>query len=141
MQKFTCLVLSIALVSAPVLPCLARAADATSPPDATAGSAACTEQGREAGRRTSTTGAFTIGLVSGFGLGLIGTGLAWAFQGEPQPPAASVQALENAECRIAYAGEYGRQGRAKKRLAVLTGGLVGTALIVGVVAGANRGSD
>jgi hypothetical protein len=100
---------------------------------------ACIEKGAHSGSRTSTGGALAIGVVSGVGLGLIGTGLAWAFQGEPLPPAAELNALDSAECRVAYKDSYGEQGKRRKRSAALTGGLIGTAVLLGVVAASSGG--
>jgi hypothetical protein len=125
MKKLVSWSLVLSLVAGQVAPCWAQAAASTT--------AECSEQGRLDATRTSTSGAFTVGLLSGFGLGLIGTGLAWGFQATPRPDESKLATLPSAECREAFRETYGREGKARKRGAALTGGLIGTAIIVTIV--------
>jgi len=138
MKRTICLVLVFALLNATVLPCWSQNAPATSPGTTPA---ACNQQGRADGKETSTGGALAIGLVSGLGLGLIGTIVAVVAQGEPEPPADKVAALQDTECRLEYKDAYGKSGKGKKRGAALLGGLLGTAALVAIVASSNSGSE
>ena len=118
-------------------PVLAQAAQqaqetqSTSPaPAAKADVNECIEQGKSAGQHTATGGAFGIGLASGLLLGLIGTAIAYAAQGEPEPSVMSKYQTMDPTCRMAYADAFGDMGKKKKRSAALTGGLLGTAVLV-----------
>jgi len=102
----------------------------------------CIERGRTDGRHASTGGSFFGGFVGGLFLGLIGTGIAYAVQGEPDPPTTSkYNTGGDAQCRMAYSDAYGEEGKKKKRSAALTGGLVGTAALVVIIVIANSSSD
>ena len=102
----------------------------------------CVLRGRSDGSKTSTGGAFGIGVASGLLLGLIGTGIAYFAQGEPSPTAAQSAAIADASCRLAYEDAYGKEGKKKKRSSALTGGLIGTAVIVvAIVASGDSGSE
>ncbi|HET9327408.1 MAG TPA: hypothetical protein VFQ05_11580 [Candidatus Eisenbacteria bacterium] len=161
MKKMVSLLLTFTLVLTYALPCWSQTPDSTqstpAPPSAVTtatpssevpvnGKPAHTpaefaEQGKSDARELGTGGAFTIGLVSGIGLGIIGTALAWGFQGEPDPPKAKTEPLPNVESRLAYSDAYGKAGKSKKRGAALVGGLIGTAAIVAVVAASGSGSE
>lgn len=162
MKKIVSVLLTFTLVLTYALPCWSQTPDSTqsapAPPStgvttATPSSegpvngkpthtpAEFAEQGKSDAREVGTGGAFTIGLVSGFGLGIIGTALAWGFQGEPDPPKAKTEPLPNVESRLAYSDAYGKAGKSKKRGAALVGGLIGTAAIVAVVAASGSESE
>jgi hypothetical protein len=101
----------------------------------------CHQMGKADASKLGTSGSFVGGLVGGLFLGLIGTGIAVLAQGQPEPPEASLQALEREECQYAYTEAYESKGRSKKRTSALTGGLIGTAvLVVIVVAAGSSGS-
>ena len=91
----------------------------------------CRALGRNDGLSLSTRRAFAVGLVSGLTLGLIGTGVAYVTQNEPEPSALSVAGYDG-ECATAYRAAYGEAGKTKNRKAALHGGLVGTA-VFGVI--------
>lgn len=104
---------------------------------------ACIERGRNDGKHASTGGSFVGGFAGGLFLGIIGAGIAYAVQGEPEPPTVSKYntAGGDAQCRMAYADAFGEEGKKKKKSAALTGGIVGTAALVGILLIASSGSD
>lgn len=80
----------------------------------------CIERGKTDGRHASTGGSFFGGFVGGLFLGLIGAGIAYAVQGEPDPPTTSKYNIGgDAQCRMAYSDAYGEEGKKKKRNAAL----------------------
>ena len=97
----------------------------------------CILRGDEDGQRTSTSGAFTVGITSGILLGLVGTLIAYVAQGEPKPTQAQSAASPGAQCRLLYEDAYGKAGREKKRHSALVGGLIGTGIIVTVILASN----
>jgi hypothetical protein len=97
----------------------------------------CIESGRNDGRHADTGGSFVGGLFGGLLLGVIGTGIAYVAQGEPDPPTTARYAKQGAECRMAYSDAFGEQGKKRKRSAALTGGLLGTAVWIVVIAAAS----
>jgi hypothetical protein len=125
----------------PVLAQVPVAPPVASEPSSKSNVSECIELGRNDGRHVSTGGAFTIGLASGVLLGLIGTGIAWACQGEPEPSALGKYESSDATCRMAYADAFGETGKKQKRSAALVGGLLGTAVLVVIVVAANSGSS
>lgn len=133
MRRLVSLIAVVAFASSLAAPCWSQG----TAPAAAPGS--CHEKGRAEGENFPTGGAFTVGLVSGALAGLIGTGIAYAFQGEPAAPESSVGPLTDGTCRIEFRDAYAKAGRAKKRKAALTGGLLGTgiAVVAIVAAGAN----
>ena len=96
----------------------------------------CIERGLSDGKHAPTGGAFAIGFVSGFFLGLIGTGIAYAGQAEPEAPAFIKYGSGDATCRMAYADVFGKMGKKQKRNAALQGGILGTVAIVVLVVSA-----
>jgi hypothetical protein len=98
----------------------------------------CMLRGTADGKKTSTGGAFTVGITSGFLLGLIGTAIAYVAQGEPRPTQAESAANLGAGCRLAYEDAYGEAGKKKKKNSALLGGLIGTAIIVIVIASSSN---
>jgi hypothetical protein len=101
----------------------------------------CVERGREDGRHVDTGGSFLGGLVGGVLLGLIGTGIAYVAQGEPDPPATAKYEIKDAQCRLAYDDAYGEQGKKKKRSAALGGGLIGTAVFIVIIVASSSSSQ
>ena len=138
MKKLVSVALAMTMTLTSVLPCFAQTSEVAA---TTSTAADCVEKGRADGKAMGTGGAFTIGLVSGVGLGLLGTLIAWVAQGEPDPPATEAAKLENAECRLNYADAYAKSGKRKKRGAALTGGLIGTAAIVAVLVSSGSGGS
>uniref|UniRef100_A0A832IC02 Uncharacterized protein n=1 Tax=Eiseniibacteriota bacterium TaxID=2212470 RepID=A0A832IC02_UNCEI len=135
MKRPISLLLSVSMLVSSVAPCWSQApAGAAAPPAPALSHAACSERGVREADHVGTGGAFTVGLVSGLGLGLIGTALAWGLQARPQPPAETQESLDNAECRLAYRNAYASAGQGKKRRAALIGGLIGTTVVVVAVA-------
>lgn len=134
MKRITSLIAVVAFASSLATPCWSQGS-----PGVPAAPGSCHEKGRAEGQAYPTGGAFTVGLVSGALAGLIGTGVAYAFQGEPAAPEATVGAIPDGTCRIEYRDAYAKAGRAKKRKAALTGGLLGTgiAVVAIVAAGSN----
>lgn len=90
----------------------------------------CSESGRRDGRSISTGGSMFGGFAGGFFLGLIGTGIAYFAQSEPDPPSIARLSFDETECWYAYTDAYRRSGRDAKRNAALTGGIFGTATFV-----------
>lgn len=134
MKRVTGLLTLVALVSTLVTPSwsqgMAPDSSRSAPP---AASASCFEQGREAGSSYPTGGAFTVGLVSGALAGLIGTGLAYAFQAEPAAPEELVRPIADSGCRVEFRSAYAKEARAKKRRSALLGGLLGSAVAAVVI--------
>ena len=143
MKRSLSILLTFAMLLTNVIPCWSQSPiPETAPSSPSKKFSDCETQGlQDSSAKAGTGGAFTIGLVSGFALGLIGTGIAWASQGEPKPAPAAIDALENAECRTAYRDAYQKSGRARKRRAALLGGLVGTGVVVAVIVSAAGSSD
>jgi len=79
-------------------------------------------------------------MAAGFLLGLIGTAIAYAVQGEPEPPAPTLLRADDAECRYAYSDAFRRYGKSKKQNSALAGGLVGTVIAVVIIAAAYSGN-
>lgn len=86
----------------------------------------CTARGKADGKNVGTGGSFLGGFVGGVVLGLIGTGIAYVVQTQPDPPATVKYARGDPLCRMAYNDAYGKQGQKKKRGSALGGGLIGT---------------
>lgn len=149
MKKLLSLLLTFSLVLSSVVPCWSQAPDSSQATAPISNAAPITdtapaskpalnysdfaEQGKRDAQETGTGGAFTIGVVSGLGLGFIGTVLACGFQGEPEAPPAKTEPLLNTESRLAYTTAYGKEGKRKKRGAALVGGLIGTAALVSII--------
>ena len=140
MTKLLAIFLTLAMPLGDALPARAQAtADSTASRHRTTGAATaptpdgaeCEELGRSAGRATPAWGALAVGFVSGVTFGPVGTAIAWAAQGEPDPSkVVDARHLEDAQCRLAYAGAYRHEGRTKKRGAVVLGGVLGTATLL-----------
>jgi hypothetical protein len=148
MRTLISVILSASLALCPASIALAQAeADTTiaEHPDSTkaqeysesAGWMKCHQQGKEDGSKLGTTGSFIGGLAGGVLLGLIGTGIAVLVQSTPEPSADKLEALEREECRYAYTEAYESKGKGKKRTSALIGGLVGTAVLVGIIVASN----
>ncbi len=95
--------------------------------------AQCHETGSRDGANVSSGGSLAGGLVCGLLGGLIGTGIAYVAQSAPEPPMLSALTVSDGDCRYAYADAYKRAGKSKKQSAALTGGLVGTAVVVALL--------
>ena len=124
-----------------VLPAWAQTADSLAVAKQPRTEAECEELGRSDGKSVATGGALAVGMVSGLALGPIGTAIAWAAQGAPEPPRSSLRDFKDAQCRLSYADAYREAGKSRKKGAALTGGLIGTGvLIIAVVAIGSAGS-
>jgi len=99
----------------------------------------CHMMGKRHGKNVGTGGSMAGGLVGGLLLGLIGTGIAVLAQSESDPPAEYLFEMEDrgGECQYAYIEAFNSQSVSKKRKAALTGGLIGTAVLVMVVVAAS----
>lgn len=139
MKKLACLFLAVAWTALPVLPCLADPAPSDSSRAARLQrSLECAGLGRNAGREASAGGAFVIGLVGGVTLGPIGTGVAWACQGNSKPPAAAIAGMNDVECGRSFTSAFGEEGRSRKRRMALVGGVIGTAILFAAAAQAAK---
>ena len=79
----------------------------------------------------SGSGWFAGGMLGGLTLGLIGTGIAAAMsRGDVMPPEAF--SIDDADCRMAFIQGYSAKAKGKKTTNAVLGGLVGTALLVGL---------
>lgn len=82
------------------------------------------------------------GAGSGFLLGLIGTGIAVAISqtGQPQPPVKDVSHISNGTdaYKLAFADSYAKRSKKKALGMTLIGGAVGTAVVVGLIASAQK---
>lgn len=108
------------------------AAAETPPPASTMPSSPnCARDGASEGSKYPTGGAFTVGVVSGLLLGLIGTGIAYFAQAEPKASVEETSQLAS-PCKEEFQDAYSKKARGKKRNAALWGGLLG-ALTVGIV--------
>ena len=117
----------------PVAPAPAPAVQDTTPATPPVDIGDCELRGSADGKKTSTGGAFAVGITSGLLLGLIGTAIAYVGQGEPKPTQAQSAANPGTGCRLAYEDAYGKVGKSRKRNSALLGGLIGTAIIVTVI--------
>ena len=117
----------------PAAPAPAPAVQDTTPATPQANIGDCALRGRADGEKTSTGGAFTVGITSGLLLGLIGTAIAYVGQAEPKPTQAQSAANPGTGCRLAYEDAFGDAGKKRKRNSALVGGLIGTAIIVIVI--------
>jgi len=97
----------------------------------------CALRGRTDGEKTSTGGAFLVGVTSGLLLSLIGTAIAYVGQGEPKPTQAQSAANPGTGCRLAYEDAFGKAGKGKKRNSALLGGLIGTAILLSMYYSSN----
>ena len=113
-----------------VLPAWAQTADSLAVAKPAPTEAECEELGRSDGKSVATGGAFAVGMASGFALGPIGTAIAWAAQGAPEPPRSSLRDFKDTQCRLSYADAYREEGKSKKRRAALTGSLIGTGVLI-----------
>ena len=93
----------------------------------------CQARGKEAGKRASTGGSLVGGFAGGVLLGLIGTGIAMAVQGAPEPPANELYQVGQEDCRLFYTEAYKKKLRGRKRTSALLGGLLGTAVAVVII--------
>ena len=95
----------------------------------------CHAKGKLDAQDRGTGGSVAGGLVGGFLLGLIGTGIVVLAQSKSDPPAHLLLELEEEDetCRYTYLESYRNESVSKKRKSALTGGLVGTAIIVAIL--------
>jgi hypothetical protein len=98
----------------------------------------CMLRGTADGKKTSTGGAFTVGITSGLLLGLIGTAIAYVAQAEPRPTQAQSAANPGSGCRLAYEDAYGEAGKRKKKNSALLGGLIGSTVIAIVIVSSGK---
>jgi hypothetical protein len=87
-------------------------------------------------------GRFIGGFFLGLGLGLIGTGIAWAIAGssDPQPIAVPDDLRGESVDANCYRQGYMAKARSKNKSSALLGGLTGTAVGVAIVLAATSGS-
>ncbi len=99
----------------------------------------CHIMGKRHGETIGTGGSMAGGLAGGLLLGLIGTGIAVLAQSESSPPAEYLFEMEEkgGDCQYAYIEAFNSQSVSKKRKAALTGGLIGTAILVVLVVSAS----
>ena len=144
MQKLICCLVAASLMLTPASTALAQAEPDTTKSQQLETSESwmkCTQMGKADAQDLSTGGSFVGGLAGGLLLGLIGTGIAVLAQSDPEPSAAALSALEREECQYAYTEAFQSKGKSKKRTAALTGGLVGTAVLVVIIVAANSSSN
>lgn len=141
MKRITSCLAIVALVATQASPCWSQGAvqsrSAATNAEAAGNGLTCVEQGRLEGARHSSGGAFTVGLVSGVIGGLLGTGVAYALQREPDAPENLVRPMTDSGCRVEFRSAYAKTARAKKRMAVLGGGLLGTGIAAGLIVAAS----
>lgn len=94
----------------------------------------CHASGKEDARSMGTAGSTAGGLAGGLLLGLIGAGIAVLAQSKSDPPAENLMQIqgESEECRYTYLEAFRQESQSKKRSAALTGGLIGTAIVVAI---------
>lgn len=96
--------------------------------------------GRAAAERIGTAGSFAGGFAGGFFLGLIGTGIAYAAASgsDAQLPALEAARLAQAtsDYQLAFRQGFEERVRSRRKGAALTGGLLGTAVIVVILVSA-----
>lgn len=104
---------------------------------------ACDARGIADAKERGTGGSMAGGFCGGLLLGLIGTGAAVLMQSSFEPSPAELAAIEDAgdECQYVYLDAYRDELRSRKRSAALTGGLIGTVVIVSVLLAASNGSE
>jgi hypothetical protein len=97
--------------------------------------------GQAAAQTVSTGGSFAGGLVGGLVLGLIGTGIAYAVQGSADVPLVIQVSNQQhgSDYTVGFNQAFAERTKKKKRGSALTGGLVGTGVLVLLVASANSG--
>lgn len=95
--------------------------------------------GQAAAESQGTGGSFAGGLAGGLFLGLIGTGIAYAAQGPGDIPAvyAADAQKHGSEYVLGFQQGFAETSKKKKRSAALTGGLLGTGVLVVAVLSAN----
>jgi len=95
----------------------------------------CDMRGKSDGRKQSTGGSTVGGLFGGLLLGLIGTGIAVLAQTKSDPPADYMLQLDGQsdECKYAYIEAFRDANHSKKKSSALTGGLIGTVVIVSII--------
>jgi hypothetical protein len=103
----------------------------------------CHKQGEDDAQARSTSGSTIAGFASGFLLGLIGTGIVVLAQSKSEPSDSVMMSLEEAseECQYAYTQAFEDESIKMKRKSALTGGLIGTAVLVAIYLAAEGGSN
>jgi len=98
----------------------------------------CYNDGYQSGQSVSTSGPMIGGFAGGFGLGLIGWGIAYAVvaNGDPQPPNHETNSLEF-PCTNDYRQGYEEGALKVKKSTVNIGGALGTLLIVSIALSAS----
>lgn len=98
--------------------------------------------GQAAGDQVGTGGSMLGGFAGGFFLGLIGTGIAYAVASGSNAELPSFEAARIArtpgDYQIAFRQGFQERVRARKKASALTGGLLGTAVIVTLVLSASN---
>jgi hypothetical protein len=97
--------------------------------------------GQVAAQSVSTGGSFAGGFVGGIVLGLIGTGVAYAAQGPADVPL-MLQASNQphgSDYILGFTQAFAETSKKKKRGSALTGGLLGTGVLVLLVVSAGSG--
>jgi hypothetical protein len=110
-------------------PTQARPSSETTPPSKLA-VGDCAEHGRSDCARIGTVGAFAAGFAGGLCLGPIGATVAYFGQSKSGPSRLADHVSGDGSCRSAYVDAYGAAHQRNKRRAALTGGLLGTAVLV-----------
>ncbi len=150
MRKFVSLVLVVSILSMYCSPAVfaqdfaepAKEKEAETPPppaDLSGSWVHCHAKGKADAQERGTGGSFVGGFAGGLLLGLIGAGVVVLAQSKSDPPADFMLQLEEEEeaCRYTYIESYRNESVSKKRKSALTGGLIGTAIIVAVILSSN----
>ncbi|HLL83382.1 MAG TPA: hypothetical protein VK420_12045 [Longimicrobium sp.] len=133
------LTLLLACISAPAA-AQQQAPPATTQPTTADVVAQGTMDGRSAAEGKGTGGYFAGGIVGGLTLGLIGTGITYAVAANSTAEVPSTDLIVARERGAAYTEAYQAAFRdrvkGRRKSSALTGGLLGTAVLVAVVASA-----
>ncbi len=98
--------------------------------------------GQAAAQTVSTGGSFAGGFAGGIVLGLIGTGVAYAVQGPADIPL-TLQASNQqhgSDYMLGFNQAFAETSKRRKRGSALTGGLIGTGVLVLLVVSAGSGA-
>jgi hypothetical protein len=110
---------------------------AAAPASVDSAPAAAMLHGQALANQQSVGGRFAGGFAAGFFLGLIGTGIAWAVAGSDDTPVPSTHASQlassNPNYNLAFQQGYSARLKSRRKSSALTGGLVGTAVIVTIL--------
>jgi hypothetical protein len=94
--------------------------------------------GSAAAQTIGTGGSFAGGMAGGLFLGLIGTGIAYVAQGPSQPTMTTVASNQQygADYMMGFNQAFADESKRRKKSSALTGGLIGTGVLVLLVVSA-----